>query len=1318
MAWVTAIVATEQVDYRLSEHAGCYVQVGEETPAAAAPDAAVDYRMRQETDAALVWMGSGLPEVGLVPGEALDEEGKRAARLLMNGCNPATGARLVRSEARAHPDATLPAARLLEVIEAAARGRGVDPAALLEGKPKQQRQLAAAQRMVQRRGEAYRLQVDTLHRLARATGVRLEDAYGETELARAREHQEQRVDVRVRGWDLVADLPKSVSVVQALIDPQQERELRTLVHQAKREAFAELEGWIGYGVGSQDGERVRLATGGLMGWSVEHQAARPVDNTPGDPHLHVHIVMANMALCEDGRWRSIANSGQDLHRHARAFDGLFKARVRALLGERFGMRFEQDARTGAWEVVGVPEQLRAAFSRRAAEVDAKAGADADRADKARISQATRHAKHEAAGTQLRAAWRQRAEDLVDVDAMLAAAAPGPDGPNGGAGIDGPGGGPRIPPPDQLAAVVFDPEHGLTAHEKDFSRAQLLAAVAHALPGGIDAAGGRLDELANAVLAVPGHAVPLPARGSAVMSSTARYTTVDILTAEQAIVEAARARYGQGAARLTEDAALAALDVHEVTAGYELSAQQRATVLRLLSAGHGVDAVVGVAGAGKTTLMTACRIGWDAAGLTYAGACLAAVAAAGLEAESGIPSRTIASWLKRIEDGPGLAGVDVLVLDEAAMTDDRALARLLTHAAATGTKVIAIGDPQQLQAIGPGGGFAEVHRLVDGELLTENRRQRDAGEQAALEVWRTGDREAALRMLAAGGRVHAVDAADDARAEILTAWTAARTAWTDPHDVLEHLVVLAARNTDVDALNAGARALRRAAGELGPDHVYAQPGGDRLVLAEGDLVRVRQNDYRARRGAGPDVLNGYRAVVEEIDAEHRVRITWRTRDPSGQASAWLSPEQLAGGAVSLGYAMTVAASQGMTASTSLVYGYGADANALYPAITRGREANHLWLPLAALEDEQTRATHGEPRTETERLDRAVTAYAELLNQTRPEGMVSDQLRPAPEPVTPAPGHERRAAAANATSVRPPAPSPEPAAAGDPGEQPVPHWRERPHGAVPDRRLVSAAAEADAHALQAERLAQVADEQAAALAELLGTPQAPAHRRHDELVVLVDEIEQHVRAAEQCDTQLAEHRQALEVYRARLGPIERRLESSRSWLLRERGDLREAREWLLTQTRQRTADSARLVDEARDHRHQAQRLTTALPDTLRPQPPATLDSRQLADVRARLPELLAVAELGDRQRVVDLERQAGQHREQAAGHRRRAASLRGEAAVRQDLSAHEPARHAAEHQQRAAAAQQAAHQRAEALRQQEATRRRQTPSHSRSGPSLGL
>ncbi|MFJ8754563.1 MobF family relaxase [Streptomyces sp. NPDC102441] len=1002
MAWLTKITADEQVDYRLREQAGCSV-VEASAELAVVAEGAVDERVDHRLQgAALVWMGTGLHAVGLADGQVLDEEGKDAARRLMIGCHPETGARLIRTQTsvRAHERAKLTATRLLEAIESAAAERGVEPAALLEGKPKQQKVLAQQQRMVHRFGEMHRMQVTTLHKLARAAGLSLDDVYGERELAEAREHKDVRVDDRVRGWDLVLDLPKSDSVLQGLMDDLDERELRDLVHQAKRDTFAQLEPWVGYGVGSEDGRPVRIATGGLMGWSVEHQAARPMgDGQPGDPHLHLHVTIPNLALCEDGQWRSIANSGQDLHRHAAVADALFKARVRALTYARFGVRREQHEKTGAREIAGIPEQLRTAFSRRATLVDQTAGADASRGEKAKVSLQTKRAKHSAGTAGMRESWRQRAEDAgVDVDAMVAAAAPGPPGPDGGLGIDGPGGGPHIPPPADLAAIVFDSETGLTRSEKTFSRAQLLAAVGNALQDGIDGGPGRLDEIADDVLDVAGYAVRVPDYGSTVMTSTVRYTTQDILDAETYVRDQALARHGEGRVALTVDQAAAAVDAFQVAVGFELSGGQNAAVTRLLTGGYGIDTVVGVAGAGKSTLMEACRIGWDATGATYAGACLSAVAAQNLTQASGIPARTVAAWLQQISTGSGLTGIDLLVIDEATMVDDRSAQVLMREAARVGTKLIGIGDPLQLQAIGATGWFRDVHRLVGGLTLHENRRQEDAAERHALEVWRTGDQDQALRLLADRGCVHPTENADEARSQILTAWDELRRdRWPGTNDLVDELVVLAARNTDVDALNAGAQQIRRAAGELGTEHTYALPGGNRLTLATGDAVRVRARDSRSRRGEGPDLLNGYRAVVSEIAEDGRIEITWRTctrGEDAAFVSAWLTPDQVVSGALSLGYAMTIAASQGMTCDTSLLYGHGANAFATYPGVARGKQANHLWLPLAVIESEDSRAQLGDARTEKERLERAVEAFARYLGQSRPEAMASDLLHEPP------------------------------------------------------------------------------------------------------------------------------------------------------------------------------------------------------------------------------------------------------------------------------------------------------------------------------------
>nr|MCU0733231.1 MobA/MobL family protein [Hyphomonas sp.] len=74
----------------------------------------------------------------------------------------------------------------------------------------------------------------------------------------------------------------------------------------------------------------------------------------------------------------------------------------------------------------------------------------------------------------------------------------------------------------------------------------------------------------------------------------------------------------------------------------LSDEQKAAIEHV-AGGERIAAVIGRAGAGKTTMMKAAREAWEAAGYRVVGGALAGKAAEGLEKEAGIVSRTLSSW---------------------------------------------------------------------------------------------------------------------------------------------------------------------------------------------------------------------------------------------------------------------------------------------------------------------------------------------------------------------------------------------------------------------------------------------------------------------------------------------------------------------------------------------------------------------------------------------------------------------------------------------------------------------------------------------------
>ncbi|MFD7590879.1 MobF family relaxase [Kitasatospora sp. NPDC059811] len=987
---VTAIRSEAQIEYRLIEGDGCDREHQKAPgPGGQHPDhgaaAAVEYRL-DGTARPLEWIGAGLAEVGLVAGERVDP---KAARALMSGQHPATMEQLTNPVWRVADAGKLGAAPLLAALrEAAERAGAASPAALLPTRDLRER-LARLERMDRRDRGEHRAPVTALAQLATAAGIELESVYRGAALASAWRHCGDRERVDVAGDDIGFTLPKSVSTAWGLASA----EVRDIVEEeflaSVRAAVGSLETWCSYGVSGHQGDgeiAERVASSGFLGWIMTHKSARPVKGSVGDPHLHAHVVLARMVKCEDGKWRSPASGGRDIRRHSHAANELQKALFRTALTERLGVEWEYNPANREWEIGAVPTELRGTFSRRNREILKAGGAELSTAQRRVLAARQREAKQDLAEVDVLAKWHANAvKVLADrhgrggedrLRQVLAAAFPGSAGP--GEGLD-------LPSVTELAAQIFDPESGVTSKHKDFSKAQALAEVARALPPGLYGH-LELETLTDQVLTEAGYAVALADLHASHHTNADRYTTVDVLAAEQVITTVPAERIASHAAIVDPAAATRHVDRFEAGKRLRLSAEQRASVLRLLSAGHGVDTVEGLAGAGKTTMLAAARHGWEQAGMT--------VAAQNLQAESGIASATVASWLLRIADGEGLAGIDVLVVDEAAMADDRTLAKLLAHTAETGTKLVLVGDEQQLQPIGIGGGFAEIHRAVQGLALKENRRQRAAVEREALTVWRTGGRSTALARLADAGHVHATETGEQTTAEMLTAWSTERRRWSDPHDNLKHLLLLAGRNADVDALNSGARAIRRAAGELGEDHAFTLTDGRVLDFAVGDLVRTKANDRRSRRtsGAQPDVLNGYRGVVLAAD-DNGVLVQWRRTAGPDQVvteQAWLAADQIADGALTHAYAMTVTAAQGLTATRALVNGTGADAFTLYPAITRAKERSDLWLPLHTVEDEGTRARLGDPATPGQLLLRAVSAYGKSLDADRAEGLISGRV----------------------------------------------------------------------------------------------------------------------------------------------------------------------------------------------------------------------------------------------------------------------------------------------------------------------------------------
>jgi ATP-dependent exoDNAse (exonuclease V) alpha subunit len=160
------------------------------------------------------------------------------------------------------------------------------------------------------------------------------------------------------------------------------------------------------------------------------------------------------------------------------------------------------------------------------------------------------------------------------------------------------------------------------------------------------------------------------------------------------------------------------------------------VVAMCTSGDAVQCVLGPAGSGKTYALAAAAQAWQEAAYTVWGTSVNGTAAEQLGRATGIPSRTLASLLDRLDlaDGPLLTGGHVIVVDEASTVGSRDLARLLRHTTPAGTAVRLVGDPAQHSAVDAGGMFrALVERHPDRTPALNVLRRQHGDEMADIRL---------------------------------------------------------------------------------------------------------------------------------------------------------------------------------------------------------------------------------------------------------------------------------------------------------------------------------------------------------------------------------------------------------------------------------------------------------------------------------------------------------------------------------------------------------------------------------------------------------
>jgi conjugative relaxase-like TrwC/TraI family protein len=645
----------------------------------------------------------------------------------------------------------------------------------------------------------------------------------------------------VAAYDATFCAPKSVSLLYALGSAEVSNEVRNAADAAVTASLEVLER-VACRVRRGAGGKTVLDGDGFVAGSFRHRTSRA-----GDPHLHTHVLLTNVAHCEiDDRWTAL--DARPLYGWASPVGHLYEAHLRWELTRRLGVAWAP-VKNGIADIAGIDRAVLREFSTRRKEIEAHLEEYGQSSAKAAqvATYATRRPKDQTldAGSMQEQWWERARDHGLDPERLDAVT-----------------GRSRDPVPVDRRAL-FDwlaSEHGLTARASSFGERDVLKAICDALPGGapvpviLDLTEQFLGS--DHVMMVKGRdTVTISRKDGTIVPAPvgeSKWTTPDMIEVEIALVCLAENAQDTSAGQATPDA----ID-HAITSRSTLTGEQEAMVRAVCSSGDGVEVVEGAAGAGKTFALAAAHDAWRTSGFKVIGCSLAARAAKQLETDAGMPSATLHRVLADLDTGRlRLDNRSVVVVDEAAMVGTRQLHRLVEHTTGVGAKVVLVGDPFQLPEIDAGGAFRGLQARLGATQLVDNRRQTDDWEREALAELRTGDPDTAVDAYLAHDRVHSVDA----HQELVTDWL---KAWAAGEDVL----MVAPRMADVDRLNRAARATLQRWGDLPADQVHLGGRG----YAIGDHVLALRNDHTT------GLLNGTRGEITAIDTtRHELTVRTTTR----------------------------------------------------------------------------------------------------------------------------------------------------------------------------------------------------------------------------------------------------------------------------------------------------------------------------------------------------------------------------------------------------------------------------------------------------------
>lgn len=533
--------------------------------------------------------------------------------------------------------------------------------------------------------------------------------------------------VRISAYDATFAAPKSVSVLWA-VAPESVRVAIQAGHDASVAAvLGHLEAETAHARRGTGPYRRQIPTSGFIAAAFSHRTSRALD-----PHLHTHVIIANLLEGIDGRYSALDARG--LYAHAGTGGCLYHAHLRYELSRRLDVAWGP-IKGGMAQLEGIAPEVNRYFSRRRQEVqDWLTHAGPGRPESRRRAEvaalSTRRAKdHSARLDDLLPRWRADAAvmglDEAGVQRVVGlwGRSPTPDWDSRpGCGISaGSWDNERFV---ALSHRLLGPSH-LTRARATFDRRDVLRGWCQVLGAGAPVAD--IEALTDRVLSgsrvVPlvGPSVILDLEGDhhdqvwrrrgggwmAMGVPDQRWTTPGVMVSQQALVDRAE-RLGRTERLVVDEQARAAVLARELA----LAPGQRRAVEALAGGTSGLLVATGRAHGGAFDALATAREIWDLAGVSVVGTAPSDFEVDQLQAASGIRSLLPGDLLGSADTvrarypgrgshcGPLGTGRAVMVVMRAEGIGFHELEGLMEKAESQAIQVILVGQADRLGRVVP------------------------------------------------------------------------------------------------------------------------------------------------------------------------------------------------------------------------------------------------------------------------------------------------------------------------------------------------------------------------------------------------------------------------------------------------------------------------------------------------------------------------------------------------------------------------------------------------------------------------------------------